>query len=263
MNPHNPGYYCGGSSGGSGYSVASGLCPISLGVDGGGSIRIPASYCGVYGLKPSHGRVSARPTRDLGSSVGVYGPIACSVDDLALGYRIMAQPDPLHRQSAMFPEPLSEILDDSPSPKVLGLCEDWIDRSDVEVRQMFSRAVQYFEKCGYETRKIQIPFLEEGQKSHAVTILSEIRAGIEQSNISKLLPSNQLLLDVTGGQGTAADFLFAQRMRDLLMKHLSFLWQEHPGMIILTPTTPGAGWKIDNAKDASIGGHDFSDSDQT
>ncbi|ERF69891.1 hypothetical protein EPUS_05433 [Endocarpon pusillum Z07020] len=93
-NPHNPSHYCGGSSGGSAYSVSTGLVPIALGSDGGGSIRIPSSLCGIYGLKPTHGRVSGHPTRDLGVSVGVYGPMASNLDDLRLGYRVMAKPDP-------------------------------------------------------------------------------------------------------------------------------------------------------------------------
>lgn len=64
-NPNNEHYYCGGSSGGSAYSVAAGIFPFTMGNDGGGSIRIPSAYCGLYGLKPSHGRVSVRPGSNL------------------------------------------------------------------------------------------------------------------------------------------------------------------------------------------------------
>ena len=164
LNPHVPDYYTGGSSGGSAYSVAAGICPISLGVDGGGSIRLPASFCGIYGLKTSHGRVSARPTSNLGFSVGVCGPLACSIDDLALAYRIMAQPDPDNRASSMFPNSLSECSNGSGSSKVLGVCDAWIDRSDAEVKKMFNEAVQFYQKIGYEIVHIDIPLLPEGQK---------------------------------------------------------------------------------------------------
>jgi Asp-tRNA(Asn)/Glu-tRNA(Gln) amidotransferase A subunit family amidase len=72
---------CGGSSGGSAGAVSAGFAPIAFGSDGGGSIRIPSSFCGVYGLKPTTGRVSTTGGYPLGSTVGVLGPIAASMDD--------------------------------------------------------------------------------------------------------------------------------------------------------------------------------------
>ncbi|MCJ1346125.1 hypothetical protein MMC31_004337, partial [Peltigera leucophlebia] len=90
VNPHNLNYYPGGSSGGSAHAVSSGILPITLGADGGGSIRIPASFCGVYGLKPTHGRVSAGPGPNLAFSCGVLGPLASNMDDIEIAYRIMA-----------------------------------------------------------------------------------------------------------------------------------------------------------------------------
>ena len=66
FNPYSSNYYCGGSSGGSAYAVAAGLMPFTLGHDGGGSVRIPSAYCGLFGLKTSHGRVSYRPTSNSG-----------------------------------------------------------------------------------------------------------------------------------------------------------------------------------------------------
>ena len=278
LNPHNPGYYTGGSSGGSAYAVACGICPIALGADGmlflvfvsepyltyagGGSIRLPSSFCGIYGLKPSHGRISGRPTRDLGSSVGVYGPMASSIDDLALGYAIMAQPDPDSRGSSMFPNPTLESKIEA--RKYLGICEEWINRADADVRKMFDAAVNhYVETQGYEKVSITLPYLPEGQKAHALTILSEVRSGVTTQQISKLIYPNQLLLHVAGGHATAQDFLYSQRLRDLQMRHLSWLWEKHPDMIIFTPTTPCAGWKIGNPRDIIQGGYGVSDGDMS
>lgn len=109
-----------------------------------------------------------------------------------------------------------------------------------------------------------IPFLPECQKAHALTILSEIRSGVSPSQISKLTFANQILLNVAGSWATGQDFLFSQRLRDLMMRHLAYLWQEeYPGMIIVTPTTPGAGWRIAEKSDAKRGGWGVSDGDSS
>ena len=266
LNPHNQGYYTGGSSGGSACSVAQGLCPIALGMDGGGSIRLPASFCGMYGLKTSHGRVSERagPAKHW-NSVGVAGPIASNVDDLALGYRVMAQPDLGARASAPFPSSLVKDpvgVASQGGRKFLGVYHDWVDRSDPAVLDMFNQSVDYLVKSqGYEVVQITIPFVPEGQKAHALTILSEIRGSVSQADISKLTYANQLLLNVAGSHATAQDFLFAQRLRCLQMSHLQWLWEKYPGMLLVTPTTPCAGWKI--KKPSDLTGYGVSDGDMS
>ena len=259
-NPHNAGYYTGGSSGGSAFAVASGICPIALGVDGGGSIRLPSSFCGIFGLKPSHGRVSER--HETWNSVGVNGPMASSMDDLALAYRIMAQPDPDSRSNCSFPSPLLKQPRPSSDRKVIGLFHDWVDRSDKVVLEMFNKAVDFYVKAqGYEVVDIQIPYMVEGQKAHALSILSESRSRVSKQEIGKLTWHNQLLLNVAGSHATAQDFLFAQRLRALLMEHLAWLWDKNPGMLVLTPTTPCAGWKIGSPSDLSGAG--VSDGDKS
>lgn len=189
--------------------------------------------------------------------------MASSLDDLALGYAIMAQPDPESRGSSQFPNP-TITSDLGAGKKYLGICEEWVNRADAEVRKMFDAAVDhYVQTQGYEKVSISMPYLPEGQRAHALTILSEIRSGVSTQQISKLIYPNQLLLTVAGGHATAQDFLYSQRLKDLQMRHLSWLWEKYPNMIIFTPTTPCAGWKIGNPKDIVQGGYGVSDGDMS
>ncbi|KAJ9645597.1 hypothetical protein H2204_001178 [Knufia peltigerae] len=268
LNPHNNGYYTGGSSSGSAFVVASGIAPITLGVDGGGSIRLPSAFCGIYGLKPSHGRVSSRIDHEFNDTVVVNGPMASSIDDLALAYRIMAQPDPVSNRSSRFPNPLlpssqAARLSPGDQKKYLGIDRDWVNRSDPVVLDMFNAAIDHYVKTqGYTVVDINIPLLPEGQKAHALTILSEARSHFSPQQIKKLSWHNQLLLNVAGSHATAQDFLFSQRLRNLQMCHLAWLWEEYPGMLVLTPTTPCAGWKIGKPSDLT-NGYGVSDGDMS
>ncbi|KAL8710109.1 MAG: hypothetical protein Q9220_005192 [cf. Caloplaca sp. 1 TL-2023] len=259
LNPYNPEYYTGGSSGASAYACAAGLIPIAHGADGGGSIRIPAAYCGLYGLKPSHGRISILPTTSLASSNGVMGPLASSMQDLEVAYRVLAIPDPSNPVSAAF-EPPPTTISRSLSPanqkkkRTLGICDPWISTSSPAVLSAFNEAIAHYGKTlGYTTTRIHLPHLHAAQLAHAITILSEITSGVPATAIPNLTPANKILLSV-GARTPATDFLLAQKMRQLLMQHLAYLWHQNPGMLIVTPTTPNAGWPIDDpARDLKYG----------
>ncbi len=93
-NPHDPTRMTGGSSGGSGSAVGGGLVPIALGSDTNGSIRVPASFCGIFGLKPTYGRLSRARSFPFVASLDHLGPLARCVADLALAYDAMQGPDP-------------------------------------------------------------------------------------------------------------------------------------------------------------------------
>ena len=93
-NPHDPTRMTGGSSGGSGGAVGGGLVPIALGSDTNGSIRVPSSFCGVFGLKPTYGRLSRARSFPFVASLDHLGPFARTVSDLALAYDAMQGPDP-------------------------------------------------------------------------------------------------------------------------------------------------------------------------
>jgi 1-carboxybiuret hydrolase len=92
-NPHDPAHMSGGSSGGSGTAAASGMVPITLGSDTNGSIRVPSSLCGLFGLKPTYGRLSRARTFPFVASFDHLGPLARSTRDLALAYDAMIGPD--------------------------------------------------------------------------------------------------------------------------------------------------------------------------
>ena len=112
LNPHDLERMSGGSSGGSGAAVAAGLVPLALGSDTNGSIRVPASFCGLFGLKPTFGRLTRRGSFPFVASFDHLGPLTRSARDLALAYDAMQGPDPDDAWCAQRPiEPVVGMLD--------------------------------------------------------------------------------------------------------------------------------------------------------
>jgi 1-carboxybiuret hydrolase len=110
-NPHDPTRMTGGSSGGSGAAVGGGLVPLALGSDTNGSIRVPSSFCGVFGLKPTYGRLSRARSFPFVFSLDHLGPFARNVGDLALAYDVMQGPDPDDAACTTRPaEPVAPLL---------------------------------------------------------------------------------------------------------------------------------------------------------
>jgi amidase len=151
-NPFNPEYNTGGSSGGSAGAVADGLVPFAEGTDGGGSIRIPASWCGIYGLKQSWGRVPVvtRPNAFGGNTPFIFeGPLTRSVEDAALLLTVLNGPD--DRDPFSLPERLD--FRDAPSRSIKGMRIAWSPDLDVfpvdpMVAEVVARAVRVFEEAG-------------------------------------------------------------------------------------------------------------------
>ena len=254
-NPYNPQYYTGGSSSGCAYAVSTGLVPIALGSDGGGSIRIPASFCSVYGLKPTHGRISFKPALNHSITCAVNGPLASDIHSLSEMYTVLGAPD----DESLFAPPSPTLLTPSPSrKKVLGICDAWFSRATPAIqtlcRNMLDRLVSEY---GYTLVEIKIPFLPEGQTAHAMTVLTDAATLLPVTR--GLTPANRIMLAL-GNVTPSTDFLLAQKLRHVLMQHLAWLWARYPGMIIVTPTTACAGWKVGKPVDLKYG---ISDGDQT
>ena len=184
--------------------------------------------------------------------------MASSIDDLALAYRLMAAPPSVEADSIAsgFPNPLSEMKrPDIENTKTIGIVRQWIDRSEPSVRKIFDQTIHHLQTVkGYKVIDIGIPYLPEGQQAHALTILAELAAGIPSSDVNSLLPHTNVLITVSGSKSTGTDYIAAQKLRSLLMSHLSHLFTTHPGLLIMTPTAPIPGCEIKGGdKDLSHG----------
>lgn len=259
-NPYNHNYYTGGSSSGSAYAVASGLVPIALGSDGGGSIRIPASFCSIFGLKPTHGRLSCFPGQNYSNTCAVNGPIGADMRSLAALYSVVCEPHP----SSNFPPfgvPLN-IIDPSNNKserkKVIGIPEAWFQRATPAIQTLCRDLVDWLvTHKEYSVVSINVPMVAEAQVAHAITVLND--AATLLPDTKGLSPANRVLLAL-GRTTPATDFLLAQKLRHVLMRHLAWLWQTYPGMVIVTPTTSCAGWPIRTTSELHYG---LSDGDTT
>lgn len=152
----------GGSSGGSAAAVAARLAPIALGTDTGGSVRQPASFCGVSGLKPTYGRVSRYGLVAFASSLDVVGVLGRNVEDIALVFRKMAGHDSLDSTSMNLPVPsliLSPQIPDQPLQGVrIGVPEEYfIQGIQPEVSSAVQQAIQHLESLGAEILPVKLP----------------------------------------------------------------------------------------------------------
>ncbi|KAM0493655.1 hypothetical protein ACHAP8_009099 [Fusarium lateritium] len=239
-NPFNPRYYTGGSSSGPAYAVSAGLVPLALGSDGGGSIRIPGSFCSVFGLKPTHERLTSWPGANHSPTCAVQGPLAIDMHSLVAAYEAIAEPHP----STQFP-PL-RLQPSPPITKVLGIFDAWISRAQPGVQSLVRGLVESLAaKHGYTLVPIDIPFPAEGQMAHALTVLTD--ASTLLPDTSGITAANRILLAL-GRTTPSTDYLLAQKLRGMLMKHLAHLWKTYPGMMIVTPTTACAGAPIRGGK---------------
>ncbi|KKF93240.1 Fatty acid amide hydrolase [Ceratocystis platani] len=254
-NPYNSSYYTGGSSSGSAYVVAAGLVPMALGSDGGGSIRIPSSFCGVYGLKPSHNRLSFRPGPNHAITCAVNGPIASDMASLVAMFETVSVPHPGSSFSPMARFTMSPAI---PDAKLIGIDETWNALADPANRQLCDAVVaRLVAEKGYTVVPIRIPYATDGQIAHALTVLTDAATLLpEYQNLSA---PNRILLAL-GRTSSAVDYLMAQKLRGLLMQHLAHLWKKHPGLMIASPVTGCAGWPIRSETELK---HGLNDGDTT
>ena len=237
-NPYDPTRATGGSSSGPAAAVSSGLCPLALGADGGGSIRIPASLCGVVGLKPTFGRVSEHGAAELCWSVAHVGPIGATVRDVALGYALIAGPDPKDGNSLHQPPPDFRGLDRHElSGLRLGVYGPWFEHAEPGVVDRCQRVVRALEHAGAEVHEIEIPELALLRTVHLVTIISEMAAAhLDHYRLHRSEYGLDTRLNLALARRLQAfDYVHAQRHRTRLCAH--FMRALADVDVIVTPAT--------------------------
>lgn len=174
-NPYDPSRIAGGSSGGSAAAVAAGLCPVAIGADGGGSIRIPAALCGLVGLKPTYGRISETGAYPLCWSVAHLGPIAASARDAMLAYLVMAGPD-ARDPNTLYQPPVFLAGDErcDLSGIRLGIYRPWFEDAEPEIVRLCFDLLGRLQEAGVELIEIDLPDLGLASLAHTVTIISEM-----------------------------------------------------------------------------------------
>ncbi|MCC7451647.1 MAG: amidase [Anaerolineae bacterium] len=177
-NPWNPAYISGGSSGGSGAALAAGLCMGALGTDTGGSIRTPASLCGIVGLKPTYGRVSLRGVIPLSWHLDHVGPMARRVRDVAILFQIIAGYDPADPFSINIPtENYTAHLEDGVQGWRIALAVgDYVNQTAPEIRQAVHQAARVFEQLGAHVIEADLPWIREARQINPIIIASDAAA---------------------------------------------------------------------------------------
>lgn len=174
QNPAAPGRIPGGSSSGSAASVAAGFCDASLGSDTGGSIRNPASHCGVFALKPTYGRVSRYGLIDLAMSLDQIGPIARDTLTLARIMEIIAGHDP--REATTLKSQASgytQELDKGVEGLKIGVAREFEGLSDPSINKVINNQIKELEGLGGEIVDLSIPHIEKALPTYYLTVFVE------------------------------------------------------------------------------------------
>ena len=179
-NPWNSEHVPGGSSGGSAAAVAANMTMASLGSDTGGSIRQPASFCGISALKPSYGRVSRYGLIAYGSSFDQTGPFARSVEDVARVMAVIAGHDPLDSTSMPAPVPdyLSEMQGDIRGLKIGLPAEYFAEGLQPEVERAVRAAADQLESLGAEVREVSLRHAEYCLPAYYIIAMAEASANL-------------------------------------------------------------------------------------
>ena len=253
-NPWNPAYHTSGSSSGSGAAVAAGLGYGSLGSDTGGSIRAPAFWCGIVGLKPTYGLVSRSGVLPLSWSLDHVGPMTRTVRDCAILLEGIAGHDPVDPASAGVPIPrYADLLDASPGTVTIGVVgpeED--DRVSDEVHGAVAAAAATLGRLGFITRTVALPLALQTPRAALGILYAEASAyhlPWLRTSAEHYSPNTRERLELgTLLPGTV--YVRAQRARRAIIGAYRALFREVD--LLLAPVTTSVATRIDEPIGAPV-----------
>ena len=269
-NPVNKSKVPGGSSGGSAAAVAAGLCDTSLGTDTGGSIRQPASFTGIYGLKPTYGRVSRFGLTAFASSFDSIGPFANNSYDLSLLLEVLSGHDEKDSTSSPLPVPqFSKIKNDTDTIKRIGIPKEYFGEGlQREIRESINNLISQLKENGFEIKEISLPHSEFTIATYYILTTAEASSNLarydgakygyrskESNNLENLYRNSRsegfgdevkrrIMLGtyVLSSGYYDAYYKKAQKVRRMIQKDFIDAFEEVD--LILTPTSPYTAFDI-------------------
>jgi aspartyl-tRNA(Asn)/glutamyl-tRNA(Gln) amidotransferase subunit A len=269
-NPWNHDYISGGSSGGSAVAVAAGMTPLALGSDTGGSIRQPASLCGVAGLKPTYGRVSRYGLIAFASSLDQVGPFARTAYDAALALSVLAGPDPHDATAAQEPVPdYAAALTGEIRGLRLGVPRTMLEQGVEEsVHGCFNQALEVLRERGAQLIDIDLPHAKYAIATYYVVATAEASSnlarfdGVRYGYRAPGMHGIKEMYEKTRSQGFGPEvkrrimlgtyvlsagyydayYLKAQRVRTLIRRDYEQAFQRVDAVVM--PTSPTPAFKI-------------------
>ena len=268
-NPVAPDRVPGGSSGGSAAVVAQGTAVVSLGSDTGGSVRQPASFCGVVGVTPTYGRVSRYGLTAFASSLDHIGPFARNVQDAAALLGVIAGRDPRDATSAFAPVPdYTTLLGGGVKGLKLGLPREYLKDLSSETGELIGRGVKVLESLGCEVREIGLPATDYAIACYYIICTAEASSNLARYDGVRYTfrsPHSETLSDMyrnTRGEGFGAEckrrimlgtyvlsagyydayYLKAQKVRTLIARDFARAFEEVDA--IVAPVSPFPAFKL-------------------
>ena len=248
----------GGSSSGSGVAVAAALAPWAVGTDTGGSVRLPASWCGITGLKTTIGRVSTHGVLPLSPTLDTPGPMARSVEDVALLYVAMQGADPLDPLTRGLPytDPMPTLKRGVRSLRLARMPEVERQYASADVLAAYDRSLSELEKLGAEIVAVKLPFLFADVAAFNLRIMAVESYALYH----ELVDDEKAPLDphvrprIAGGRDvTAQAYIEALRMRDVMKAQFAAAFEGIDAL--LTPTTMTTAVLLDEVDQTKAPAH--------